>query len=304
MAARKEAAPLPNFSSFIPSWANGLPPEILSEIQKYVGREIPMPGEYGQTGEALTNLLNYSPSNFSFPMEDIQKALDAQQGLQFEQYQKQLRPVMAGQGQLDSTYYANMISDFLKNQQAQKYGTTADLLTQQATQNFDLSKWLPTFKSNVASQIQGLGGAKSNINQWNLEYPFQSYIPAQQGMYNTGLNQAQQQYASAMAQWQADEQNRQKQVSQEAAKWQTLGTLFGPATNLFSPKQYQGDVLAGNFDVVKMMAGLQSGGGGGFDLSGLFSPQPQTSTRYNPQSTNYRSFKNPYTSDPYYRVGG
>lgn len=222
-----EPAPLPTFQSQIPDWAQGLPPEILQYIRQGVGQKLTEPSEYGISSQALQNLLQYQPSQFQYPMEDIQKALAAQQAIQLQQYQQQIRPVLAQQGQLDSTYYANLLGNYLQGQQAQTYGTTADLLTNQATQNYNLQQWLPQFQSNIASQLGNVGTLRSNVNQYNMQYPYSTYIPALSGMYGTGLNQAQQQYNAAMAQWQSDEQQRQKEQEQQAGFLGSLGSLGG-----------------------------------------------------------------------------
>lgn len=178
--------------------------------------QIGMPQEYGIASQTLQDILGLQPEAFQFPMADIQKALQAQQQLQYQDYLNQVRPIMAQQGQLDSSAYTNLIGKFLQGQQAQTYGTTADLLTQQAQQNLALQQYFPQLRSGVAgqlaglggqqadlqrlnaqlqyllpeyqsgilSQLQGIGGARSGIEQYNLQYPYSTYIPALQQGYN------------------------------------------------------------------------------------------------------------------------
>jgi hypothetical protein len=220
-----EAPTVPSYQ--LPSWAESLPPEIKQYIMQGVGQTVSMPTEYGISSDALQKLLGYTPEQFQYPMADIQKALEAQQGLQYEQYLKQIRPTMAQQGQLDSTYYANMISDYLKNQQAQGLTNTANLLTNQATQNYNLSTWLPQFQSGVAGQLAGIGGQKAQIDQYNLQYPYQTYIPALTSLYGQGVNQGNAQYQSAMNQYNAAMQDWQNQQNQAGAQAGSIGSLSG-----------------------------------------------------------------------------
>lgn len=209
----------------LPEWARGLPPETLELIRGQVGAQVAEPAEYGISSQALQQMLGYQPEQFQFPMEEIQQAMAAQQALQMEQYQKQIRPTLAGMGQLDSTYYANLLSDFMKGQQAQTYGTTADLLTQQAQQNLQTQQWLPQFQAGVAGQLGGLGGQRAGLEQFNLQLPFQTTIPALQQMYGTGLQQAGQEFQAALVPYQQQLQSYQQQQQQQAALMQGLGSL-------------------------------------------------------------------------------
>ena len=215
----------PSFQSQIPDWAKNLPPEILQYIRQGVGQQLQEPSEYGISSQALQNMLQYQPSQFQFPMGDIQAALAAQQAQQFADYEKQITPILAGQGQLDSTYYANLISDYLRGQQTQRLGTTADLLTQQAQQNYNLQQWLPQFQAGVAGQLGGIGQQRQGVGQFNMTYPYQTYIPALQQMYGTGLQQAGQQYQSALVPYQQQLQNYQQSQQQQQALMQALGGL-------------------------------------------------------------------------------
>lgn len=178
--------------------------------------QITTPQEYGIASQALQDILGLQPEEFQFPMADIQKALEAQQAVQLEDYLKQIRPVLAQQGQLDSSYYTNLLGDYIQRQQAQTYGTTADLLTQQALQNLQLQQYFPQLRSGVAgqlaglggqqadiqrlnaqlqyllpeyqsgilNQLQGVGGARAGIQEFNLQYPYSTYIPALAQGYN------------------------------------------------------------------------------------------------------------------------
>jgi hypothetical protein len=296
-----EAPTVPQYT--LPSWAESLPPEIIDYIKQGVGQTLSQPAEYDIASQQLQSLLGQTPEQFAYPMADIQKALEAQQGLQYEQYQKQIRPTMAAQGQLDSTYYANMLSDFLKNQQSQSLSNTANLLTNQATQNFQLQQWLPQFKASVSQALQGVGGAKSGIEQYNMQYPYQTYIPALSNMFGQGMNLGNQQYQSAMNQYQAALNEYNQNVADASAKWQSLGMLGGPTVTAFAPNQFQGDVLAGNIDLLKtllpfMTGGMGGGTSGGMDLSGL------NSSSYNPSWANSRLGSQLYNQGGYSNLGG
>lgn len=210
--------------------------DVYSNLLNYIPQltQLQEPAEYGQMAQGLQGLLDYTPERFAYPMADIQKALEAQQALQLEQYQKQIRPVLAGQGQLDSTYYANLLDQYLRGQQAQTYGTTADLLTQQALQNLQLSQWAPQFKSNILGQVgnlgqvrqgtqqynvalqnalqewipyqrqnmaaalAGMGSQKLGLEQQNLMLPLSTYIPGLQNLYGMGTEESNRQYGAAM----------------------------------------------------------------------------------------------------------
>lgn len=213
----------------IPAWAQGLPPEILDMIRQQAGQQLPEPAEYGISSQALQAMLGYQPEQFQLPISDIQQALAAQQQLQMQDYQRQIRPILAQQGQLDSTYYADLLGKYLQGQQAQTYGTTADLLTQQALQNLNLQQWLPQFQAGVAGQLAGLGGQRAGIGQFNLQLPFQTTIPALQQMYGTGLQEAGQQFSANLIPYQQDLQKYMADQAQQQAMMQMIGQLAGTA---------------------------------------------------------------------------
>jgi hypothetical protein len=269
----------------IPAWAQGLPQETLGLIRQGIGQQVATPQEYGVASSTLQDLLKfqpqqltepteygdvssklqqlygYQPEQFQLPISDIQQALQAQQALQLENYQKQIRPVLAQQGQLDSSYYTNLLGDYLKGQQAQTYGTTADLLTQQALQNAQIQQWLPQYQAGIAQQLQSLGGARSGIEQYNvgtqnaipqfqaslaqqlaglgsqraaldqfnLTLPYQTVIPALQQQYGTGLNQAGQEYNAALVPYQQQLNEYNQKQQQQADLYKTLGSAAAAA---------------------------------------------------------------------------
>lgn len=274
----------------LPAWAQGLPEEQLKYIRQYLGTQLQEPSEYGMAsntlqgllnyspqlsylqmpseydtvGQGFGNLLNYQPSQFQFPMEEIQRALDAQQAMQLQQYQNQIRPVLAKQGQLDSSYYTNLLDKYLQGQQTSRLGNTANLLTQQATQNYDLSKWLPQLKTSALSGLSALGGARTGINQYNatLNNNLQTYLPQLRSstattlanlgglrsgiqeynlgiplkgqsafgdVYGEGINLANNQYNVANNQWQQAMKQYENDQAQNAAKISSMGQLGGGA---------------------------------------------------------------------------
>src|SRR3990167_1471827 len=287
----------------LPSWAQGLPEEQLQYIRQFAqSGGLQMPQEYGISSQALQNMLGYQPQQFQFPMEAIQQALDAQQAQQLQQYQNQIRPVLAQQGQLDSTYYANLLDRYLQGQQTSRLGNTANLLTSQAQQNYDLSKWLPTFQSGVAGQLAGVGGQKANVNQLNLTTPFQTYIPAFQNVYNQGLQLGDREFGAKNTAWlQALDQYNQDQANQ-AAMISSLGQILGAGAG-FAVGGPGGAVLGSSLGGTASTLFGGSGGGTDFgtalqyaypqqqqpiDLSSLFKgynlnsmPSVDTSSLYN-----------------------
>ncbi len=225
-----------------PAWAGGLPEEQLALIRSQVGKQAPIPGEFDIASQALQRLLGTQAEQFQLPIQQIQDALAAQQGIQYQDYLKEIRPIMAAQGQLDSSGYTNRISDFLQGQQAQSYGSTADLLTQQAMQNLQLQQWEPQFQAGIAEQLAGLGGQRSALDQFNLTLPFQTTIPAMGNVYGQGLQLGDRNTQQANMQYQADLQNYMQKEQQKAQMYQQLGQLG--------------------------MAGLTGGLSGGFGLLG------------------------------------
>ena len=245
----------------LPEWAQNLPPEIIQYIQQGVGGQLQMPSEYGTASQTLQGLLGYQPDQFAYPMQEIQQALSAQQGLGMEQYLQQIRPIMAQQGQLDSSAYTNLISDFMKGQQAQTYGTTADLLTNQAQQNLQIQQWLPQFQASIAQALQGVGGAQANIEQYNLQYPYQTYIPALSNLYGQGAQQAGQEYNSALNQYQAAMQQYNQDQASQSGMFGALGSLGGAGL---------GALLALPTGGLSVGAGAMLGGSLGGTASSLF----------------------------------
>lgn len=261
----------------LPSWAAGLPEEQLKYIRQFAGQGgLQMPSEYGISSQALQGMLGYQPQQFQFPMEAIQQALDAQQAQQLQQYQEQIRPVLARQGQLDSSSYTNLLDRYLQGQQTSRLGNTANLLTQQAQQNFDLSKWLPQFQSGVAGQLAGVGGQKANVNQLNLTTPFQTYIPATANVYGQGLQLGDREFGAKNTQWlQAMKQYDQDQANQ-AAMISSIGQLLGAGAG-FAVGGPGGAAIGSSLGGAGST--LFGGSGGGMDFgSALSFAYPQQNT--------------------------
>ena len=274
-----EPPPPPKYE--LPDWAQGLPEEQLALIRKYIGSSLQQPAAYGQAGDVYNRLLNYQPSQFQFPMAEIQKALEAQQGLQFEQYQKQIRPVLANQGQLDSTYYANLLDNYLKGQQAQTYGTTADLLTQQGLTNLDILKWLPSFQAGVAGQLQGLGSAQTGINQFNLGIPLTGQS-ALSGVYGQGLQLGDRNKAAADQAWTQILKQYEADQAQQAALISSLGQILGAGAGTLFALPTGGLSVGAGAMLGSSLGGSAStlfgGSGGGTDLGSALNyayPQDQ-----------------------------
>jgi len=134
--------------------------------------QVPIPREYGIASQTYQDLLG-GPQGEGIKQE--QKAALAQlQGLQYEDYLKQIRPQAAQQGWLDSTYYTNLISDFMKKQ-----GVVASM------ERSDLSKWLMGQRANVAGGLGNLGSQMANLSQYNT-----------QGQYGQQMGQYGQDYSA------------------------------------------------------------------------------------------------------------
>lgn len=239
--------------------------ELDQMVRQYIGKSLTMPGEWGEASDVYRELLGYTPEQFQFPISDIQKALEAQQALQFEGYQKQLRPILANQGQLDSTYYANLVSDYLKGQQAQSYGTTADLLTQQALQNLQLSQWLPQFRADIAGLLGDVGSQKLGLDQYNLMLPLQTYIPGLENLYGLASGEADRQYQNLMSRYQYDLGNFQRNQQQRAGGMGAIGQIGGAALGALLA------IPTGGLSMAAIPA-MMGGAGLGASLGGMISP--------------------------------
>lgn len=281
-------APSPAVPAYqMPSYAQGLPEEQLALIRSMSGKQAAMPQEYDIASQALQGLLGTQADQFQLPIQQIQDALAAQQGIQYQDYLKEIRPVMAAQGQLDSSGYTNRISDFLQGQQAQSYGSNADLLTQQALQNLQLQQWVPQFQSGIAGQLAGLGGQKSALDQFNLQLPFQTTIPALGSVYGQGMQLGDKNYDSAMKQYQQAMQEYEQQQQQQQALYKTIGMVspLGGAIygGISGGGQGFASSLSGTVDSAKLMAQLYGASQGmpSFPSGGQYD-WGQQSSRYNP----------------------
>lgn len=275
-----ERPPVPQYQ--LPEWARGLPPEILQVIRRGIGAQVPTPAEYGISSQVLQSLLQpqigrlaepaeyglvsrglqelagLQPEQFQLPIEDILGAQQAQQAIQQQNWLQQIRPQLAAAGQLDSTYEANLLADYLQQQQAQQLGLGAQLRTQQALENLatqrwlpgfqagalgqlgalgaqraaipqyniELQKWLPAFQAGIAGQLAGLGGQRAALGLQNIQLPFQTTIPALQGMYTTGLTEADRRFQQAMAGYQ-QEMDVYNQAQQQRQGLASLGLGLG-----------------------------------------------------------------------------
>ena len=226
----------PNAPQFqLPAWAQQLPEEALALIRAQGGQQLQEPKEFGMASQTLQNLLQSKPDQFQFPMANIQQALAAQQGLQFQDWQKQMRPTAAQGGYLDSTYFGNMMGDYLKGQQAQTYGTTADLLTQQAQQNLALQQWLPQFQASLAGQLGGLGGQRLGVSEYNLQQPYKQ-AGALSGMFGQGSDLASQLYQSQQLPFGIEMAGYQDILGRRGQSMENIGDIWSnylmPQTNL------------------------------------------------------------------------
>lgn len=251
---------VPTYDQSLPSWAKSLPQDQIALIKQYLSTPLQQPAQYGQASDIYSKLANYQPQQFQYPMEAIQKALQAQQDQQYQQYQKQINPILASQGQLDSSYRTNLNSDFLRGQQAQSLGNTAQLLTNQASQNYDLSKWLPQLQGTAAQGLQSVGGAQNSINAYNQQLPLQGQ-QAFGNIFGQGLQLGDREYGSAQNQYQAalDQYNQKQQA--HSGMLGALGTLGGAGL---------GALFAAPTGGLSMLGGAALGGFGGGTASTLF----------------------------------
>ena len=282
----------------IPSGTEGLLEQIRSLIEGQVGQQLQEPGEFGIASNQLQQLLGIQPEQFQFPTEEINRALQAQQALQFEEFQRQIRPLAAAQGQLESTGFTNQIGQFLQGQQAQSLGFNADLLTQQALQNLQLQQFIPQFQAGVSGQLVGLGGQRAGIDQFNLQLPFQTTIPAFQQLFGQGLGQAQGEFGAASQGFQAELQQQQRQedfmnqllFGVGSLGFSTLGGGVAGQQGLLGPDVGFGQgALAGGFGFAPQLAfgNAFGGGGGGFNPFQFGGGGVAPSTRFNPNQQQF-----------------
>jgi len=209
----------------LPEFAQGLQPEILDLIRGQSGQTLQQPDEFGIASNALQGLLQQQPDQFQLPIQEIQDALSAQQDIQMQQFLDTIRPIAARQGQLDSSAFQNQVGGFLQNQQAQSLGSRADLLTQQALQNLQTQRALPGFQAGVAGQLAGLGGQRAGIDQFNLQLPFNTSIPALQNVFSQGLSQGDREFQSALLPFQQQQNQFDQEQAQRQQLLQGLGSL-------------------------------------------------------------------------------
>lgn len=117
--------------------------------------QVPVPQEYGVASQTFQELLGGEQG--AAIKQEQQAALSQLQALQYEDYLKQIRPLAADQGWLDSSYYTDLIGDFMRRQQ-----TVASM------EQSDLSQWLMGQRAGVAGQLGTLGGQMAGLSQYNL----------------------------------------------------------------------------------------------------------------------------------------
>jgi len=285
----------------VPSWQptpglEGLPAEIRALIQQGVGAQVPEPAEYGVTSEALQRMLQLQPEQFQLPIEDLLQAQQAQQAIQQQDWLKQIRPGMAAQGQLESTYMTDLLGDFIRRQQVESLGMGSQLRMQEALENLTTQRWLPEYQAGVAGQLGALGGQRAQLGLQNIQLPFQTTVPAFQQLYGTGLSEAQQRMQQQMAGYQQemDVYNQQKQSYDQmrAMLWQGgLGAVTGGLGAIPGLAGGLEGVTTGALGGLTGQLGTMAGGGlQQQDYSGLLKtlglggqPQPAATTRYMPQ---------------------
>mgnify|MGYP001561314769 CR=1 FL=1 len=106
------------------------------------------------------------------------------QDWQLQQFQKQLRPVAAQQGWLDSTYYANMLSDYMQQQNAMTNAQIPGILGQQYQTQAGMAG-----QGYEAQLLQYLQQLQQRQNLWkqlgsNLTGLAFNQTPQQQSMFN------------------------------------------------------------------------------------------------------------------------
>ena len=126
------------------------------------------PEEYDIASQSLQGLLGTDPT------ESIMAGLTAQQDIDRQKYEKYMRPQLASAGQLDSTYSANVLGDYLAQQQAQALG-----------QRGELAQWVPQFQAGVAGQLGSLGAQRGATGQgWygqGMDWTQLANTPGQRG---------------------------------------------------------------------------------------------------------------------------
>lgn len=217
-----------------------------------------LPEEYLQAGGIYGQIANQPFQQFQFPLEDIRSALDAQQNQSIQDYSKYINPILARQGALDSTYAANLYSDYINRLGTGRLGTEADILTQQALQNLQARQVYDQSRLQGAGGLENVGAARGNINQFNQTFPYQYQIPAGQNQLGYLQGQQQNTYNAALSEF----NRRQEQQSRIGG---SLGGLFGAGAGLL----LSGGNPAGAQLGYQFGDQLGSGGQQGFDLNGI-----------------------------------
>jgi len=237
--------------------------EFLGLTRQGIGQQVGVPEELGVSSQFLQNLLQQTPEQFTLPVDQIQQALQAQQAIQKQDFLNQIRPTLAQQGQLESSAFTNLLSDFTQQQQADELTNLANLLTTQAQGDIANRQAFLGQQLGATGQLSGLGSQLANIDLQNIQLPFQTVIPslAQGFGLQQGLEQDLFRQALGAQQQEMDVFNQAEQSRQQTM--QLLGSLaLGAATG----------GLGGAFGLTGLTAGQgallgglgQLGGTGGF----------------------------------------
>jgi len=222
----------PSYPGYDTSKLQPLIDEYLGLARQGQGQQVGMPQEFDISSQYLQGLMQQQPSQYELPIDDINKALQAQQEIQMQDYMKQIRPTLARQGQLDSSYYTNLLGDYKQGQQSDYLTNYANLLTNQAQTNLQNQQWLTGQQAGAAGQLAGIGGQRAGVDLQNIQLPFQTTLPAlqqgygmQEGLQNNLFNQQLGAYGQEMDVY---NQNKQSYDQTRAMLWQAaLGAATG-----------------------------------------------------------------------------
>jgi len=206
---------------------------ILTALQdlynQYQNASVSTPSQWNTANDLYNQLANYQMSDYAYPVEDLTAAIKAQQAIASEDYIKSIKSNLASQGQLDSSYYTNLLSDYTQQQQSDYLNQYASILSANADRNYSAQQLLANLKSTAASGLSNLGSLYSNLDLTNLALPLETYGAGLTSLYGLGTSESNRQYSAAMAQYEKDLQEYNDKQSSLGNMIGSLGTLGGAA---------------------------------------------------------------------------
>jgi len=210
---------------------------ILSALQNlysgYQNASVAAPSQWETATDLYNQLANYQMSDYAYPVEDLTAAIKAQQDLAQQDYLKSMKSTLGAQGQLDSSYFTNLLSDYTKEQQSDYLSQYANILSANADRNYSAQQLVSGLKSTAASGLSGLGSLYNNLDLTNLMLPLNTYGAGMTDLYGLGTSESNRQYSAAMQQYEKDLQEYNDEQANKGNMIGSLGTLAGMAAGTF-----------------------------------------------------------------------